>query len=462
MAFTEFCCRSGGSNLNAGTLIGDTTEPGVVASITYASGTWVQSTRVFTVASGDPVADGVAVGDYVSVYADGSTVTGYVSKVTARDTTTITMSSSVLAGTAPTDGTSTRTLKVGGSWKGPNAAESFPFGFVKKSLNSSTADVVRVNLKNDADYSVTATVSHTNAQATVFQGYSLAYGDYGQCRINGGGVTTGTLLSANAIGVVLIDIILYNNSTVGHNSGVAAYAMVRCVCDTIDGGFTGTFAIECIGRNCGGSGGIAAIGVSHAVRCIAYGNAGPGFSLASGSAVDCIAWNNTGNGFVALNSGGDCRLIRCDAYDNGGNGFAFAKTNQSHVNVIEACNAVKNGSYGVYLAGATNGSLLFARSCRMGSGTEANTTGDYGAAANASIIQENCSAYADDVTPWTAPDSGDFSIALAAAKSVGVAMPDDATLATMISYIDVGAVQAAATGGGGVILNRGMSGGFNG
>jgi hypothetical protein len=32
MAFTNFCCRSGGSNLNAGTLTGDTTEPGTSAS----------------------------------------------------------------------------------------------------------------------------------------------------------------------------------------------------------------------------------------------------------------------------------------------------------------------------------------------------------------------------------------------------------------------------------------------
>lgn len=67
-SFTEFCCRSGGSNLNAGTRTGNTTVPGTSANFTYASGSWVSGTGVFTVASGNPQSDGVAVGDFVSVY----------------------------------------------------------------------------------------------------------------------------------------------------------------------------------------------------------------------------------------------------------------------------------------------------------------------------------------------------------------------------------------------------------
>src|SRR4051812_30524080 len=122
MAFTEFACRSGGSNLNAGTRTGSSTVPGTSADFTYASGTWVSATGVFTVASGNPSSDGVAVGDFASVYADGASVTTLVGRVTARTTTTITVSTSALSGTT-TDGTSNRTLKIGGAWKGPNAAE---------------------------------------------------------------------------------------------------------------------------------------------------------------------------------------------------------------------------------------------------------------------------------------------------------------------------------------------------
>lgn len=55
MAFKEFYCNSSGSNLNAGDGTG-------AATATYAAGTFVRSTGVFTVASGNPVTDGVAVG----------------------------------------------------------------------------------------------------------------------------------------------------------------------------------------------------------------------------------------------------------------------------------------------------------------------------------------------------------------------------------------------------------------
>lgn len=110
MAWSDFYFRSGGSNLNSGSTNAD------AATLTYASGNWVQGTGVFTVASGDPSADGISVGDWVSVYANGSTVTPFVGKVTARDTTTITVDLTNKFGTAPTDGTGNRTLKMGGAW----------------------------------------------------------------------------------------------------------------------------------------------------------------------------------------------------------------------------------------------------------------------------------------------------------------------------------------------------------
>lgn len=109
-AYNEFYMQTTGSDLNAGSTNADT------ASLTYASGNYVNATGVFTVASGNPSTDGVAVGDWVSVYANGDTATPFVAKVTARDATTITVSATDRFGTNPTDGTGNRSLKVGGAW----------------------------------------------------------------------------------------------------------------------------------------------------------------------------------------------------------------------------------------------------------------------------------------------------------------------------------------------------------
>ena len=185
MSFTEFCCRSGGSNLNAGTRTGNSTEPGTAADLTYSSGTWVASTGVFTVASGNPQTDGVAVGDFASVYADGSTVTGFVGRVTARDTTTITVSLTAKAGTAPTDGTGNRTLKIGGAWKGPNGTDKFPFGTIASTLTNASSDPPRVNFKNDATYAITAALG-PGTSGIWYEGYTSSYSDGGRAIIDGG------------------------------------------------------------------------------------------------------------------------------------------------------------------------------------------------------------------------------------------------------------------------------------
>ena len=186
MAFTEFCAKSGGSNLNSGTRTGNSTEPGTSADFTYASGSWVSATGVFTPASGDPSADGVAVGDFASIYADGATVTTLVGRVTAVSSTTITVSTTAKAGST-TDGTSNRTLKIGGAWQGPNGTSFFPFTLATlASLANAAAEMPRMNIKAGT-YSMTGTAgSITNAGPFKVQGYTTAYGDGGRPVIDGG------------------------------------------------------------------------------------------------------------------------------------------------------------------------------------------------------------------------------------------------------------------------------------
>jgi len=88
----------------------------------YDGGTWVQSTRIFTVQSGGhPVNDGIVVGDYAQVFrTTGIGVSAYMSRVTARDATTITLSADEIEGTEPTDGTADTTLLIVIPGTGPN------------------------------------------------------------------------------------------------------------------------------------------------------------------------------------------------------------------------------------------------------------------------------------------------------------------------------------------------------
>lgn len=170
MAFTEFYMQTTGSNLNAGSTNAD------AASLTYASGSWVQSTRVFTVASGNPVTDGVAVGDWVSVYPDGNTVTPFIGQVTARDATTITISSTISMGTAPTNGTANRTLKVGGAW-----ANFLSLGSGSPFISGNVPLSMRINCKAGTYSHTSSTIScsagTTGQNALHIRGYRTAIGD---------------------------------------------------------------------------------------------------------------------------------------------------------------------------------------------------------------------------------------------------------------------------------------------
>lgn len=467
MPFTEFACRSGGSNLNAGTRTGSSTVPGTAAALTYASGNWVQSTRVFTVASGDPVADGVAVGDFASVYADGSTVTGFVGRVSARDTTTITIDATAIAGTAPTDGTANRTLKIGGAWKGPNAAENFPFNFVTAALTNSSGDTPRVNIMNDAQYDITAAVTHSLAGPCRFQGFSAAYGDLGRATIDGG-TTNATLLTISGANIDLVDMIVQNNAT-GSVDGISVVSETLCLRVCVNNvrrdGFSSSsgaqsFFIECEVYACNvanlASRGGFEVGAGVLIRCISHDNSGSnavGYILNTSAFVShCIADSNGSDGFRFAGATA-CKLDSCDAYNNGGDGIDLANTTAAAI-YIESCNLIKNGGYGINGsgAGARHGAVV---NCGFGAGTQANTSGT--TTGLKSMTESGSVTYANDVTPWVDPADGDFRINLAAAKGAG----RGAFLQTQsgygdpnatVAYPDIGAAQHQDAGGTSVVV----------
>lgn len=453
LTYTNFCCRSGGSNLNAGTRTGDTTEPGTGADITYASGTWVQATRIFTPASGDPVADGVAVGDFVSVYADGSSATGYVARVTARDTLTITTSATALAGTAPTDGVTTRTLKVGGAWAGPNGASPWIDTFPAAVLTNVAGDPPRLNFKNDTTYSITAAMTLSTGDCLNFAGYTSAFGDGGKATIDGG--TTGAsyvlLTLGGTAGATNIEYMIFgNNGATGSANGVTSSAngvrFFQCVVHDVRGkGFSNTLNtlyVECEAYLCNTSN-TAAFGAWHntsnmtCLRCISHDNAGTnasGFRNAgTATLVNCVADTNGEHGFISSSAGNFCLLVNCDSYNNTADG-ANVLTALHH---LDSSNFVKNTLFGV---NGTTGTYAATYNCGFGKGTQVNGSGD----TDGNVIETGSVDYADDATPWTAPTTGDFSITLAAAKNAGrgVFVETQASYTGTVAYPDIGAGQA--------------------
>jgi hypothetical protein len=455
MAFTEFCCRSGGSNLNAGTRTGSATEPGTSADFTYASGSWVSSTGVFTVASGNPVTDGVAVGDFASVYADGASTTTLIGRVTARTSTTITVSTSAKAGTT-TDGTSNRTLKIGGAWAGPSGSNWFPLSL--SSLYTATnaaGDQIRVNLKNNQTYTVSANLSYAN-NSTQIEGYTTLYGDEGKATIDSGtnaiDVLTVTGVSFNVF-KNLCGVSTYASSGINRflNVGSNGNLVLQCVATGFRWeGFANSgnsVFVECEAYNCSDAatrGGFYSIGNGMFVRCISHDNGSVGFFFGGKtSAVGCIADTNASDGFLISTSDAVC-VMQCDAYNNASDGFEIAGGVTYHPVIVESCNAVKNAAWGInFTSDGRRGTVAH---CAFGSGTQANASGSL---RNNGAITTSVISYAADATPWTDPVNGDFRINLASAKGAGRGLFTQTAsgYSGTVGYPDIGASQAASSGG---------------
>ena len=458
MAFTEFYCRAAdGSNLNAGS------QNAAAAAFTYASGSWVASTGVFTVASGNTSSDGVAVGDFASVYADGATVGVFVGRVTARDATTITVSLTAKSGTAPTDGTNTRTLKVGGAFKGPNAAEVFPFSFAQSTMTDSGGNPPRINFTGT--FNVSAGITHANNGVIAWEGYTTSPGDDGKATIDGGVAGAGyTILTISGTGNLFKNFIIQNNGASGAAHGLAVSGagtvVIGCVAhDLRQHGFNISSAaclVKCEAYNCNqsntaNSGGFAFPAGANALvsRCISHDNSGTqtvGFYSDAGVVLEhCIADSNGGRGFY-FNTNGIVRLLNCDSYNNIGSGVEIFGATKLF---LQNCNFVKNGAWGILATSAS--SLIVSNYSRFGAGTQANTSGEV--SSYVGIVQFTTASYSADVTPWADPANGDFRINLSAAKGAG----DGAFTQTAASYSgttaypDIGAAQhqetASSSGG---------------
>ena len=468
MAFTESYCVSGGSNLFGGS------DTSTTATFSATNKAWVSTTGVYTTTGSNLSA--ITVGQFASVFLDAATVGVFVGRVTAVDDAldTITVSTTAKSGTAPTTSATGISINVGGGFKGPNAAEGFPFNFAAAAMTNAAGDPVRINFKNNTTYAITAAMTHTLLGPVTFQGMTTTAGDGGRATIDGTIVGASykllTISGNGAAGTFLEDLVFANNGTTGSAAGVDTSGdrrmlMRRCVVHDVRGeGITnGGMLIECETYACNTSntanlGGVVMIANATIIRHFSHDNTGSNNNgiytqLTGGTIINSVLDSNGLCGLLDNSTTGSVALFGVDFYNNGADGFRHISSATTFY--MENCNFVKNGGFGFNIS---SGSVYEAKlvNCGFGSGTQANSSGQTN---GARINQIGNITYASGVTPWVDPANGDFRINLAAAKGAGrgAFTQTQASYAGTVGYPDIGSAQhlETATVGAGVGIKTG-------
>ena len=465
--FTEFYVQTTGDNLNAGS----TTDN--AATVTYSGGSWVAASGIFYPTNGNPIVD-TALGQWASIYTQsGATVATFIGRITGTNATSLTVDLSAIAGSAaaPSATTNACQCKVGGAWKGPNAAVGFPFNFATATLTNASGNVPRVNFKSGVTYAITAAMTASLAGPIIWRGYTSAPGDDGRATIDGGNPATAfTLLNLSGTDQRVEQFIFSNSGQsggTGHAMNISGgrYVINRVVAHNIYlCGFyvSATFGelVECEAYGCGvKTGGYSAFapGVGCTLlRCISHDNtgaSGTGFATANGCTfINCISESNAASGISVQSTG--VAIIGCDLYNNATSGVDIGLATVSNV-IIENCNFIKNGAYGIDSSGSAIRQGII-RNCGFGTGTQKNGVADLGpniTGIQSGIVVSDSISYGANLTPWVDPANGDFRLNLAGAKGTGRGSftQTQAAYAGTVAYPDVGAAQhleSAATGGG--------------
>lgn len=465
MGWTEFYCNAAtGSNMNGGS--DENTSP----SYSATNGGWDSGTGVFTPTSGDPSAS-VTVGQFAHVFTDGSTTPTFVGRVTAVDSTTVTVSTTAKSGTAPTTAANGISINVGGVWKGPNTTENWPATGTSSTMTNAAGEAVRINLKNNSTYDVTQGSSF-NGGSNQFWGYTTTPGDGGYAQIRGAASGGTNVLLAGMTSAAFRNIHftrhLGNNACYLVNNAVSSLTFIFCRFSsfgghiiTTSGGGNGISAIrfcEFWDWNVSAGSNRYALGIGSTTTAIencVFANSthssGTAAINASGSTTvrNCIFTNCGGN---AISSSSALFVYDCDFYNNANNGISMSGTNGA---IINNCNFISNGAWGITSSG--NRSLQLMGNA-YGAGTQANTSGTYNLSSESGCVIEDTVTYANDVTPWNDPDNEDFTVVLAATKNTGF-KPIPFSQGTLTNYPNIGASQHLDSGGGSSVKGMRILGG---
>lgn len=459
-SYTEFYCRSSGSNSNAGSTDSDTPFK------TYTNGSWNASTGVFTPASGNPSSDGVTTGMWANIAGT------YSGRITAVTSTNFTVSLTVFIGTS-VPATGTRTAIIGGRWKGPNAADGWPFNAQIIAATDSSSNPTRINLYNNASYSISAAISVTGINC-VIQGMTSSPGDGGRATLTNASGASFNLMTVSGSVMVVRDMIFDTNGATGTADGIQVTsgtgghtAFQNCIFKNMKGrGLlcqgTGGFYVfdrcEFTGNGNVGAGSSSTSAVIVAYHCVFHDNAG-GISAKNIVAINSIFDTLTTNYSInVIGTSGALVVLNCDFFKGAVSQIYGASGTSNRFITLQNCNLFDCDAYGIQVVtGSGNEDIVQAIKCAYGSGTYANTSGNY----TGNVDDTSPVTYTSNQTPWSDPENGVFTLTAGTACENGgyvVFVQTTGSYGPTVAYADIGAAGFSGSGSGGLKTPRTFSG----
>lgn len=361
-------------------------------------------------------------------------------QVTSRpNATTITVDRNVVSGTG-------MTMNIGG------AVASLGI------LGSTTATILvdnnRIFIKAGT-YTVTTSSSNVSngcfnkSSILHIEGYQTTRGDLGTPPLitADGVITTFTLVALSGITGNIKNINLSGNNrtssrgfTLGNTGIIYKCKVINCTNSAFFSSGGQTYAILCSATGCSA---VAVFNGLNCFGCVAFSNTFTGFSTTNTFNIYsyCLSYNNSGatsDGFSY--AGTTAQYLNCVAYNNGRHGFILNGNTTSCIN----CIAEDNVDTGFLNSGGTR------------QGQQYINCGAYSNATNFSIGTSLLNTNQDSVIGtgsfFTNAAAGDFSLnntAGAGADLRDIAIPKVFPEGLSTSYLDIGAVQHQASGGGG-------------
>lgn len=440
--FTEFYVQATGDNRNAGSTTAD------AASVTVTNGDWGNAAaNRYTAPSGTPFS-AVQIGEWASIYLDAATSAVYIAQVTAINAggASIDLSATIKIGTAPANGATGRSCKIGGAH-----ASEIPWATFTGSIPLS----VRVNVKA-ATYTVvtnrTFSLNGTTAFQLWFRGYNTTIGD---CDLDRS--LTPPLLALNATFQFTMNGTHQKWSSfdiTGNRSGTIAV-------------WQGSSVFQVRSENTSSNSSAIAIS-SSSLQCVfvacwakvpatATGN-GAFTNTTTCTYIDCVAIGGGRAGFFH-NVSASLFMVGCVARD----GVIGLETVSTGTSIVFGCTFKNMSSDGIRLNATPARSAFMSNLCSdIGGVGIKNNTGT-----NTNFIQRYCNAFYNctggnesgfgdspslfEITEPSQPitSSTDMTpvataLAIAAGMPPGL-MPNEAYR----SYLDIGAVQRQAASGAG-------------
>ncbi len=465
IGLTEFYINSSGANINAGSSSG-------AALYTSVTGGWSTVTNIFTPNDNtNPIAAGVQVGMFASIYTDGAVTAVYIARITQVVNAingAITVSSTVIYGTAPSTAANI-SIKVGGAWVGPSGAVVFPFGLTGSIgvLKDANSNEVRVNVSNDQTYTMTAALPFATLGQAIMQGYTNNPGDLGKATFttnlnSAANFTFGANVSANFIDLIFVCTAVANSNHLFQSTSNFDIVFLRCVFHGArNSGFiySGTgataYLIECEAYDCNKANTASRAGFSSAgtggcvvcYSCYSHDHTGGtnahGYAVVAGcgmALINCVADTVGGSGVFTASTALSLMCINCNFYNNTGDGIQLTHSTASAFMFIVNNNFLKNGGRAVNATVASQSGILYNNG--RGLGSQQNALGD----SLKSIVNAGSDVfYRADTTPWNAPVTGDFTT-VAGSFAVGAGRghfeETDGTNTGTLSYPVIGASTA--------------------